>query len=59
VDPNGTLKWLVEQLTHAENRGEKVYISTHQAAADAMEGWARNYYAIVNRLVISAIIINY
>jgi sphingomyelin phosphodiesterase len=51
TDPDGTLAWLVEELTSAERLGQKVQILGHipPGSGECMEGWAKNYYRIVNR----------
>ncbi|KAI6224331.1 Sphingomyelin phosphodiesterase [Aphelenchoides fujianensis] len=50
-DPDGTLKWLVDELYDAEQRGIVVHIMAHIPPGDSecLEGWARNYYRIVTR----------
>uniref|UniRef100_A0A914VR59 Sphingomyelin phosphodiesterase n=1 Tax=Plectus sambesii TaxID=2011161 RepID=A0A914VR59_9BILA len=51
TDPDGTLAWLVEELTSAERLGQKVQILGHipPGSGECLEGWAKNYYRIVNR----------
>lgn len=50
TDPDGTLSWLIDELYKAEQEGQKAYIVAHiPPGSDTFEGWARNYYAIVNR----------
>ncbi|CAG9764151.1 unnamed protein product [Ceutorhynchus assimilis] len=51
TDPASELKWLVNQLQHAENKGEKVHIIGHIApgSSDCMKIWSRNFYEIVHR----------
>uniref|UniRef100_A0AC35U4T5 Sphingomyelin phosphodiesterase n=1 Tax=Rhabditophanes sp. KR3021 TaxID=114890 RepID=A0AC35U4T5_9BILA len=51
TDPDGSLSWLVKELFDAENKGNYVHILGHVPPGDAecLEGWARNYYRIINR----------
>ncbi|KAJ1373679.1 putative sphingomyelin phosphodiesterase asm-3 [Parelaphostrongylus tenuis] len=51
TDPDGTMTWLVEQLLDAERAGESVHIIAHIPGGDseALEGWALNYYNVINR----------
>uniref|UniRef100_A0A914DSH6 Sphingomyelin phosphodiesterase n=1 Tax=Acrobeloides nanus TaxID=290746 RepID=A0A914DSH6_9BILA len=51
TDPDGTMSWLSEQLAIAEYAGDKVQIVAHipGSASEAYEGWAINYYNLVNR----------
>ncbi|VDK44832.1 unnamed protein product [Anisakis simplex] len=51
TDPDGTLSWLVNELIRAENDGQYVHILSHipPGNSECLEGWARNYYLIVNR----------
>ncbi|VDL86379.1 unnamed protein product [Nippostrongylus brasiliensis] len=51
TDPDGTLTWLIEQLQEAEQAGDLVHILAHIPGGDgeALEGWALNYYKVVNR----------
>ncbi|CAB3409702.1 unnamed protein product [Caenorhabditis bovis] len=51
TDPDGTLAWLIKQLSDAEKAGDKVHIVAHIPGADgeALEGYAINYYRIINR----------
>jgi sphingomyelin phosphodiesterase len=51
TDPDGTLQWLVDELYDAEQRGLVVHIMAHITPGDheCLEGWARNYYRIINR----------
>ncbi|KAJ1363535.1 hypothetical protein KIN20_023422 [Parelaphostrongylus tenuis] len=50
-DPDGTMSWLVLELFKAELSGESVHILSHIPPGDSecLEGWARNYYRIVQR----------
>ncbi|KAI6173119.1 Sphingomyelin phosphodiesterase [Aphelenchoides besseyi] len=49
TDPDGTLKWLVDELYDAEQRGIAVHIMAHipPGNSECLEGWARNYYRII------------
>ncbi|EPB80531.1 Ser/Thr phosphatase family protein [Ancylostoma ceylanicum] len=51
TDPDGTLTWLIKQLKDAEAAGDLVHILAHIPGGDseALEGWALNYYKVVNR----------
>uniref|UniRef100_A0A1I7XUQ1 Saposin B-type domain-containing protein n=1 Tax=Heterorhabditis bacteriophora TaxID=37862 RepID=A0A1I7XUQ1_HETBA len=51
TDPDGTLTWLIKQLSMAEKEGDVVHILAHIPGGDgeALEGWAINYYKVVNR----------
>ncbi|RCN32059.1 Ser/Thr phosphatase family protein [Ancylostoma caninum] len=51
TDPDGTLTWLIKQLKDAEAAGDVVHILAHIPGGDseALEGWALNYYRVVNR----------
>ncbi|KAI6204931.1 Sphingomyelin phosphodiesterase [Aphelenchoides besseyi] len=51
TDPDGTLKWLVDELYDAEQRGIAVHIMAHipPGNSECLEGWARNYYRIIAR----------
>ena len=49
VDPDGQLKWLVEQLTDAESRGVHVIIVGHVPPSDCYPVWFSNYLSIVQR----------
>ncbi|CAJ0945193.1 unnamed protein product, partial [Mesorhabditis belari] len=51
VDPDGTLKWLVDQLSDAERKGDKVHIISHipPGIDYCLKGWSFNFYNIVNR----------
>ncbi|CAI4232837.1 unnamed protein product [Auanema sp. JU1783] len=50
-DPDGTMSWLVSELYESEKIGEAVHIMAHIPPGDdeCLEGWARNYYRIVQR----------
>ncbi|CAD5234383.1 unnamed protein product [Bursaphelenchus xylophilus] len=51
TDPDSALQWLIEELKEAEEQGVVVHIMAHIPPGDGecLEGWARNYYRIVNR----------
>ncbi|MFH4982743.1 hypothetical protein AB6A40_009452 [Gnathostoma spinigerum] len=51
TDPDTTLSWLVKQLYAAEMNEQYVHILAHipPGNGECLEGWARNYYRIVNR----------
>uniref|UniRef100_A0A7E4V9S7 Sphingomyelin phosphodiesterase n=1 Tax=Panagrellus redivivus TaxID=6233 RepID=A0A7E4V9S7_PANRE len=51
TDPDGTLAWLVDELAASEAAQESVHIVAHIPPGDGecLEGWARNYYRIVQR----------
>lgn len=51
TDPDGTLSWLVKELKRAEHEHQYVHILSHIPPGnnECLEGWARNYYAIINR----------
>ncbi|KJH44237.1 hypothetical protein DICVIV_09748 [Dictyocaulus viviparus] len=51
TDPDGTMTWLIRQLHDAELAGDRVHILSHIPGADseALEGWAINYYRVINR----------
>uniref|UniRef100_A0A9J2P5J3 Sphingomyelin phosphodiesterase n=1 Tax=Ascaris lumbricoides TaxID=6252 RepID=A0A9J2P5J3_ASCLU len=51
TDPDGTLSWLVGELYQAENEKQYVHILSHipPGNSECLEGWASNYYKIVNR----------
>ncbi|KHN76208.1 Sphingomyelin phosphodiesterase 1 [Toxocara canis] len=51
TDPDGTLTWLVDELSQAEKDKQYVHILAHipPGNSECFEGWARNYYRIVNR----------
>ncbi|VDM83037.1 unnamed protein product, partial [Strongylus vulgaris] len=50
-DPDGTMTWLAAELFKAEVAGDSVHILSHIPPGDGecLEGWARNYYKIVQR----------
>lgn len=54
TDPVSELQWLVYELQGAEINGEKVHIIGHipPGHSDCLKVWSRNYYHIINRLVI-------
>ncbi|CAI4226999.1 unnamed protein product [Auanema sp. JU1783] len=51
TDPDGTMQWLINQLSDAERAGDKVHILSHIPGSnhESLEGWALNYYNVVNR----------
>jgi sphingomyelin phosphodiesterase len=49
TDPDGTLNWLVQQLTAAESANDKVWIIGHISNDQTTSSWSRNFYNIVNR----------
>uniref|UniRef100_A0A0K0FK32 Sphingomyelin phosphodiesterase (inferred by orthology to a human protein) n=1 Tax=Strongyloides venezuelensis TaxID=75913 RepID=A0A0K0FK32_STRVS len=51
TDPDGSMSWFEKQLHDAEVAGDKVHIVAHIPGGDseALEGWATNYYNIINR----------
>ncbi|VDM74401.1 unnamed protein product [Strongylus vulgaris] len=51
TDPDGTLTWLIQQLLAAESAGDFVQIVAHipGGGSEALEGWALNYYKVINR----------
>ena len=51
TDPGGQLRWLVEQLTKAEESGDKVHIIGHipPGLGDCLKQWSWIYHKIVNR----------
>ncbi|KAE9414641.1 hypothetical protein Angca_004472 [Angiostrongylus cantonensis] len=55
TDPDGTMTWLVEQLLDAERAGDSVVFQVQIIAhipggdSEALEGWALNYYKVINR----------
>jgi sphingomyelin phosphodiesterase len=54
TDPVSELQWLVYELQGAEINGEKVHIIGHipPGHSDCLKVWSRNYYHIINRLVL-------
>lgn len=54
TDPVSELQWLVYELQGAEMNGEKVHIIGHipPGHSDCLKVWSRNYYHIINRLVL-------
>ncbi|PIO65461.1 hypothetical protein TELCIR_12868 [Teladorsagia circumcincta] len=50
-DPDGTMSWFVSELFKAELAGEAVHVLSHIPPGDGecLEGWARNYYRVVQR----------
>ncbi|KAH7728277.1 Protein ASM-1 [Aphelenchoides avenae] len=51
TDPDDSLTWLTNELYTAEQLGQVAHIVAHIPPGDSecLEGWARNYYRIVNR----------
>ncbi|TKR82050.1 hypothetical protein L596_015827 [Steinernema carpocapsae] len=51
TDPDGTMTWFINQLADAEAAGDKVHVVSHIPGGDteALEGWAHNYYKVINR----------
>ena len=51
TDPGGQLQWLVEQLSKAEQAGDKVHILGHipPGSGDCLKVWSGLYHKIVNR----------
>lgn len=51
TDPDDSLAWLVNEVHTSEQLGQMVHIVAHIPPGDSecLEGWARNYYRIVNR----------
>uniref|UniRef100_A0AC34FEL8 Uncharacterized protein n=1 Tax=Panagrolaimus sp. ES5 TaxID=591445 RepID=A0AC34FEL8_9BILA len=51
VDPDTTIAWLAKELQLAEENAEFVHILAHIPPGDGecLEGWAKNYYRIVQR----------
>lgn len=52
-DPDQELHWLVEELTKAEQAGEKVHILGHipPGSSECRSVWSRNFDQIINRYV--------
>ncbi|XP_044261937.1 sphingomyelin phosphodiesterase-like [Tribolium madens] len=50
-DPYGQLKWLVEVLSEAEKKGEKVHILSHIPPGEVLclQRWSNQFHKIVNR----------
>lgn len=48
-DPDGQLKWLIDQLGDAESRGISVMMLGHVPPSNCYLSWFSNYLAIVNR----------
>ena len=50
-DPDGVLKWLINQLQDAENEKEAVHIIGHipPGRHDCLKWWSWNYHKIVER----------
>lgn len=57
TDPVSELQWLVYELQGAEINGEKVHIIGHipPGHSDCLKVWSRNYYHIINRLVLDCL----
>ncbi|CAG2110458.1 unnamed protein product, partial [Medioppia subpectinata] len=49
VDPDGQLKWFIDELDSAETQGIHVLILTHQPMSACYESWGNNYMRIVER----------
>ncbi|XP_050298661.1 sphingomyelin phosphodiesterase-like isoform X2 [Anthonomus grandis grandis] len=51
TDPASELKWLIHELSQAEENEEKVQIIGHIApgSSDCMKAWSSNFYDIINR----------
>ncbi|CAO3609031.1 unnamed protein product [Cunninghamella blakesleeana] len=51
LDPNGILKWLVEQLQESEDIGERVWVIGHIAPGDStcFHDYSNYYYQIIER----------
>ncbi|KAF8382030.1 asm-3 [Pristionchus pacificus] len=51
TDPDGSLSWFQNQLVEAEKAGDKVHVVAHipGGSGEALEGWAINYYKVINR----------
>uniref|UniRef100_A0AC35TN56 Metallophos domain-containing protein n=1 Tax=Rhabditophanes sp. KR3021 TaxID=114890 RepID=A0AC35TN56_9BILA len=51
TDPDGSMTWFAKQLDLAEKAGDKVHVVAHIGGGDseALNGWAINYYNLVNR----------
>ena len=52
TDPADQLRWLVNELTLAEENGQKVHIIGHipPGHGDCAKTWSYNYHKIINRL---------
>ncbi|EYC07434.1 hypothetical protein Y032_0070g431 [Ancylostoma ceylanicum] len=50
-DPDGTMSWFATELFKAELSGDDVHVLSHIPPGDGecLEGWARNYYRIIQR----------
>ncbi|KAK6737109.1 hypothetical protein RB195_019668 [Necator americanus] len=50
-DPDQTMSWFAKELFEAEILGESVHVLSHIPPGDGecLEGWARNYYRIIQR----------
>lgn len=57
TDPVSELQWLIYELQGAEINGEKVHIIGHipPGHSDCLKVWSRNYYHIINRLVLDCL----
>uniref|UniRef100_A0A0N4ZWZ1 Sphingomyelin phosphodiesterase n=1 Tax=Parastrongyloides trichosuri TaxID=131310 RepID=A0A0N4ZWZ1_PARTI len=51
TDPDGSMSWFAKQLADAEAAGDKVHVVAHipGGSSEALEGWAKNYYNLINR----------
>ncbi|KAG0362701.1 hypothetical protein BGZ54_008516, partial [Gamsiella multidivaricata] len=50
-DPNGMIKWFINQLQAAEDAGERVWIIAHfnPSQINCLQNWSAQYYEIVQR----------
>ncbi|KAH9511227.1 Sphingomyelin phosphodiesterase [Dermatophagoides farinae] len=49
IDPDNQLRWLMQELDHAERTGAFVSILGHIPPSDMYEGWLHNYIMIFDR----------
>ncbi|KAG0243740.1 Metallo-dependent phosphatase-like protein [Mortierella sp. GBAus27b] len=51
MDPQGELKWLIQQLQAAEDKGERVWITGHisPSMTDCIQNWSALYYQVIQR----------
>ncbi|KAF9925524.1 hypothetical protein FBU30_004688 [Linnemannia zychae] len=51
LDPNHEIHWLIQELQHAEDQHERVWIIGHVAPyqTDCLENWSDSYYQVVQR----------
>lgn len=47
------MSWFVKELFESEKKGEQVYVLAHIPPGDSecLEGWAFNYYRVIQRLI--------